>query len=61
MENDTFHYYCKSPTKAHIVLPDIPNKTDVILNGKHIKIADIPTDMDQHIIDVESGEYYLEI
>lgn len=61
MENDTFHYYCNSPTKAHIVLPDIPNKTEVILNGKRIQIADIPADMGQRIIDIESGEYCLEI
>jgi alpha-L-rhamnosidase len=61
MKDGVFKYFCSSPVKAEIIIPNIPEKSSVIIDGKRIAISDLRTDMGNHIIDIECGEHTLEI
>jgi hypothetical protein len=62
IDDGVFKYYCEAPVRAQIVLPQIPNKSEVIINGKSMKLSDLSTDDTGRVfIDIESGKYTLEM
>ena len=61
MKDGVFKYFCSSPVKAEIIIPNIPGKSSVIIDGKKIAISDLRTNMGDRIIDIECGEHTLEI
>ena len=61
MKDGIFKYFCESPVKGEIHLPNIKGKTSVIFDGKNISISELRTDMGDHIIDIEIGKHTLEM